>query len=191
MTENPIVKMASTIRGKVGTTKKFTLPEIATLMTVNTSFPDFSTTITASKNGASQDLNSTITVNGGDTIVFKVNYTVKHLDLLRKLVGTNTTLALSVPVTKYMDSDFVNKATSQTIHVLRQDGSDLLAPTNIAAGSTQYSYSNLYINQALTDDIINYLATNQPIMIKCDNIGAHDNLKLLITPTVNLWVFRN
>lgn len=32
MTENPIVKMASVIRDKVGTTKKFTLPEIALLM---------------------------------------------------------------------------------------------------------------------------------------------------------------
>lgn len=191
MTENPIVKMATAIRDKVGTTKKFTLPEIATLMTVNTSFPDFSTTITVSKNGASQDLNSTITVNGGDTIAFTVNYTANHLDLLRKLTNTNTTLALSIPVIKYMDSDFVNKATSQTIHVLRQDGSDLLAPTTITAGSTQYSYSNLYINQALTDDIINYLATNQPITIKIDNVGTHDNLKLLITPAVNLWVFRN
>ena len=60
MTENPIVKMADSIRAKIGTTKKFTLPEIALIMDMATNFPDFSTTVTVSKNGTSQALNSSI-----------------------------------------------------------------------------------------------------------------------------------
>lgn len=191
MTENPIVKMASTIRDKVGTTNKFTLPEIATLMTVNTSFPDFSSSATVSKNGASQSLNSTINVNGGDTIEYTFSYTANHEQLLRKLIDTNTKLSFSLPVIKYTDSDWTSKATSQTIHILRKDASNLIDPISIEAGNTQYQYSGLYVNQQLTNSIVDYLITNQPIVVKYDNVGSHDNLKMLTTGTLNLWVYQN
>lgn len=191
MTENPIVKMASTIRDKVGTTNKFTLPEIATLMTVNTSFPDFSSSATVIKNGASQSLNSTINVNGGDTIEYTFSYTANHEQLLRKLIGTNTKLSFSLPVIMYTDSDWTSKATSQTIHILRKDNSNLIDPISIEAGNTQYQYSGLYVNQQLTNSIVDYLITNQPIVVKYDNVGSHDNLKMLTTGTLNLWVYQN
>lgn len=191
MTENPIVKMASTIRDKVGTTNKFTLPEIATLMTVNISFPDFSSSATVIKNGASQSLNSTINVNGGDTIEYTFSYTANHEQLLRKLIGTNTNLSFSLPVIKYTDSDWTSKVTSQTIHILRKDNSNLIDPISIEAGNTQYQYSGLYVNQQLTNSIVDYLITNQPIVVKYDNVGSHDNLKMLTTGTLNLWVYQN
>lgn len=194
MTENPIVKMANAIRAKVGTTKKFTLPEIALLMELSTSFPDFSTNVTVSKNGSSQAMNSTISVNDGDTIQFTFNYTAQHGDLLRKLKGTNAKLSFSLPVIKYMDSNFTNKATSQTIHILRQDGSNLIEPTTIENGNTQYQFSNLFVNQQLTDPIVDYLLTNQPITVKYDNVydnvGVY-NLRLICTATLNLWIFQN
>ena len=191
MTENPIVKMADSIRAKIGTTKKFTLPEIAVLMELTTSFPDFSTSATVSKNGTSQSLNSTIDVNGGDTIIYTFSYTVSHGDLLRKMIATNAKLSFSLSVIKYTDSDWTTKATSQTIHILRQDGSNLIEPISIEAGNTQYQYSSLYVNQQLTDPIVDYLLTNQPIIVKYDNIGSHANLKLLTTDTLNLWLYQN
>lgn len=191
MTENPIVKMADSIRAKIGTTKKFTLPEIALLTELSTSFPDFSTSASVSKNGTSQSLNSTIDVNGGDTINYTFNYTVSHGDLLRKLISSNAKLSFSLSVIKYTDSDWTTKATSQTIHILRQDGSNLIDPVSIEAGNTQYQYSGLYVNQQLTETIVDYLLTNQPIIVKYDNIGSHANLKLLTTCTLNLWVFQN
>lgn len=191
MTENPIVKMANVIRDKVGTTNKFTLPEIALLMSLSTSFPDFSTSASVSKNGASQSLNSTIDVNGGDTINYTFSYTVSHDDLLRKLIASNAKLSFSLSVIKYTDSDWTTKATSQTIHILRQDGSNLIDPINIEAGDTQYQYASLYVNQQLTDQIVDYLLINQPIIVKYDNIGSHANLKLLTTNTLNLWVYQN
>lgn len=191
MTENPIVKMASSIRAKIGTTKKFTLPEIALLTELSTNFPDFSTSASVSKNGTSQSLNSTIDVNGGDTINYTFSYTVSHGDLLRKLISSNAKLSFSLSVIKYTDSDWTTKATSQTIHILRQDGSNLIDPVSIEAGNTQYQYSGLYVNQQLTETIVDYLLTNQPIIVKYDNIGSHANLKLITTDTLNLWVFQN
>lgn len=191
MTENPIVKMADSIRAKIGTKKKFTLPEIALLMELSTSFPDFSTSATVSKNGASQSLNTTIDVKGGDTIDYTFSYTVSHGDLLRKLIASNAKLSFSLSVIKYTDSDWSSKATSQTIHILRQDGSNLIDPISIEAGNTQYQYSPLYVNQQLTDTIVDYLLTKQPIIVKYDNIGSHDNLKLLTTETLSLWIYQN
>lgn len=191
MTENPIVKMANAIRDKVGTTNKFTLPEIVLLTELSTSFPDFSTSTTVSKNGASQSLNSTIDVNGGDIINYTFSCTVSHGDLLRKMIATNAKLSFSLTVIKYTDSDWTSKATSQTIHILRQDGSNLIEPISIEAGNTQYQYSSLYVNQQLTDPIVDYLLTNQPIIVKYDNIGSHANLKLLTTNTLNLLVYQN
>lgn len=190
MTENPIVKMADSIRTKIGTTKKFTLPEIALIMDMATSFPDFSTNVTVSKNGTSQALNSSIPVNGGDTIEFTINYTAQHGDLLRKLKDTNAQLSFSLSVIKYMEG-WTNTATSQTIHILRQDGSNLIDPVSIAAGNTDYQYASLYINQTLTDSIIDYLITNQPITVKYDNIGAHNDLKINGSALLNLWLYRN
>ena len=190
MTENPIVKMADSIRAKIGTTKKFTLPEIALIMNIATSFPDFSTSATVSKNGTSQSLNSTIDVNGGDIIIYTFSYTVSHGDLLRKMIATNAKLSFSLSVIKYTDSDWTTKATSQTIHILRQDGSNLIEPISIEDGNTQYQYSPLYVNQQLTDPIVDYLLTNQPIIVKYDNIGSHANLKLLTTDTLNLWLYQ-
>lgn len=190
MTENPIVKMANVIRDKVGTTNKFTLPEIALLTELSTSFPDFSTSATVSKNGASQSLNATINVNGGDTIEYTFSYTASHEPVLRKLISTNTKLSFSLPVIKYTDSDWTNKATSQTIHILRKDGSNLIDPISIEAGNTQYQYSSLYVNQQLTDSIVDYLITNQPIIVRYDNVGSHDNLKMLTTGILNLWVYQ-
>lgn len=191
MTENPIVKMADRIRAKVGVTKKFTLPEIALIMDLSTSFPDFSTSATVSKNGASQSLKATIDVNGGDTIDYTFSCTVSHGDLLRKLIASNAHLSFLLSVIKYRDSDWVTKATSQTVHILRQDGSNLIDPISIEAGDTQYQYSNLYVNQQLTDTIVDYLLTNQPIIVKYDNIGSHANLKFDTTYALNLWVYQN
>lgn len=191
MTENPIVKMANAIRDKVGTTNKFTLPEIALLMSLSSSFPDFSTSAAVSKNGASQSINTTIDIKGGDTIEYTFSYTADHEQVLRKLINTNTKLSFSLPVIKYTDSDWTSKATSQTIHILRKDGSSLIDPVSIKAGDTQFQYSSLYINQQLTDSIVDYLITMQPIIVKYDNVGSHDTLKMLTTGTLNLWVYQN
>ncbi|WP_334116408.1 hypothetical protein [Ligilactobacillus sp.] len=191
MTENPIVKMAEDIRDKVGTTNKFTLPEIALLMSLSTNFPEFFPSATVIKNGASQSLNTTIGVNGGDTIEYTFSYTVSHESLLRKLVISNAKLSFSLPVIKYTDSDWSTKTTSQTIHILRKDGSNLVDPISIEAGSAQYQYTGLYVNRQLTTSIVDYLITTQPIIVKYDNVGTHDNLKMLTTATLNLWVYQN
>ena len=191
MTENPIVKIADTIRAKTGTTNKFTIAEMGLLINVSTSFPDFSPTVTVSKNGASQALNSTISVNGGDTIEVTINYTVQHTDLLWKLKNSNAKLAFSLPVIKYMDTDFANKATAQTIHILKENGSDLIAPISINAGDGQYSYIDLYIYPQLTDLIAGYLLTGRPIIVKYDNVGSHDNLKMSTGARLELRLYQN
>lgn len=191
MTENPIVKMADSIRDKVGTTNKFTLPEMSLIMMVSSNFPDFSHTVTVSKNGSSQSLNTTISVNGGDTIEFTFNYTITHTDLLWKLRNSNAKLPFSLPVIKYTDSDFTNKATAQTIHILRENGSDLIAPTSIDAGDAQYSYINLYLYPQLTDSIAAYLLTGRPIIVKYDNVGSHNNLTMMTNATLDLWLYQN
>jgi plastocyanin len=191
MTENPIVKMADSIRAKTGTTNKFTLPEMALIMNVSSNFPDFSSTVTVSKNGSSQALNTTISVNGGDTIEFTFNYTVTHTDLLWKLRNSNAKLPFSLPVIKYQDSDWTNKATAQTIHILRENGSELIASISIAAGDTNYSYVNKYIYPQLTDSIAEYLMTGRPIIVKYDNVGSHDNLKMSTDATLQLWLYQN
>ena len=191
MTENPIVKMADNIRDKVGTTNKFTIPEMSLIMGVSSNFPDFSSTVTVSKNGSSQDPKTTISVNGGDTIEFTFNYTVTHNDLLWKLRNSNAKLPFSLPGIKYTDSDFTNKATAQTIHILRENGSELIAPTSIAAGDTQYSYVNLYLYPQLTESLATYLLTGRSIIVKYDNVGSHDNLKMTTDATMNLWLYQN
>ena len=190
MTENPIVKMADSIRAKVGTTNKFTLPEMSLIMGVSSNFPDFSTTVTVSKNGSSQDLNTTISVNGGDTIEFTFNYTATHTDLLCKLRNSNAKLSFSLPVIKYQDG-WTNKATAQTFHILKENGSDLIAPISIANGDTNYSYVNKYIYPQLTDLIAAYLMTGRPIIVKYDNVGSHDNLKMTTDATLQLWLYQN
>ena len=189
MTENPIVKMADSIRAKTGTSNKFTLPEMALIMEVSCDFPDFSTTVTVNKNGSSQDLNTTISVNGGDTIEFTFNYTVTHTDLLLKLRNSNAKLSFSLPVIKYQDSDGTNKATAQTIHILKENGSELIAPISIDAGDTNYPYINKYIYLQLTDLIVAYLMTGRPIIVKYDNVGSHVNLKMSTDATLHLWLY--
>jgi plastocyanin len=190
MTENPIVKMADNIRAKTGTTNKFTLPEMSLIMEVSTNFPDFSTTVAVSKNGSSQDLNTTISVNGGDTIEFTFNYTVTHTELLWKLRNSKATLSFSLPIIKYQDG-WTNKATAQTIHILRENGSDLIAPISINDGDTNYSYVNKYVYPQLTDLIAAYLMTGRPVIVKYDNVGSHDNLKMSTDATFNLWLYQN
>lgn len=190
MTENPIVKMADSIRAKTGTTNKFTIPEMSLIMGVSSNFPDFSPTVTVSKNGSSQDLNTTISVNGGDTIEFTFNYTVTHADLLWKLRNSNAKLPFSLPVIKYMEG-WTNTATAQTIHILKENGSDLIAPTSIADGNTQYSYVNLYLYPQITDLIAEYLLTSRPIIVKYDNVGSHADLKMSTDATLNLWLYQN
>ena len=191
MTENPIVKMADSIRAKTGTNNKFTLPEMSLIMEVSSNFPDFSTTVTVSKNGSSQALNTTISVNGGDTIEFTFNYAVTHTDLLWKLRNSNAKLSFSLPVIKYQDSGWTNKATAQTIHILRENGSELIAPISIADGDTNYSYVDKYIYPQLTDLIAEYLMTGRPIIVKYDNVGSHDNLKMSTAATLQLWLYQN
>lgn len=191
MTENPIVKMADSIRAKTGSTNKFTLPEMSLIMEVSSNFPDFSSTVTVSKNGSSQDLNTTISVNGGDTIEFTFNYTVPHTDLLWKLRNSNAKLAFSLPVIKYQDSGWTNKATAQTIHILRENGSDLIAPISIDDGDTNYSYVNKFIYPQLTEGIATYLMSGRPVIVKYDNVGSHDNLKMSTDATFKLWLYQN
>ena len=190
MTENPIVKMADSIRAKTGTSNKFTLPEMSLVMEVSSNFPDFSTTVTVSKNGSSQALNSTISVNGGDTIEFTINYAVTHTDLLWKLRNSNAKLAFSLPVIKYQDG-WTSKATAQTIHILKENDSELIASISIADGDTNYSYVNKYLYPQLTDSIAEYLMTGRPITIKYDNVGSHDNLKMSTDATLKLWLYQN
>ena len=190
MTENPIVKMANSIRAKTGTNNKFTLPEISLIMEVSSAFPDFSTTVTVSKNGSSQALNTSIAVNGGDTIEFTFNYTVTHTDLLWKLRNSNAKLPFSLPVIKYQDG-WTNKATAQTIHILKENDSELIASISIADGDTNYSYVNKYLYPQLTDSIAEYLLTGRPITIKYDNVGSHDNLKMSTDATLKLWLYHN
>lgn len=191
MTENPIVKMADKIRAKTGSSNTFTLPEMSLIMEVSSNFPDFSTTVTASKNGSSQDLNTTLSVNGGDTIEFTFNYTVTHTDLLWKLRNSNAKFSFSLPVIKYQDSGFVNKATAQTIHILKENGSDLIEPISIGDGDTNYSYINKYIYPQITNLIATYVMTGQPIIVKYDNVGSHDNLKMTTNATLQLWLYQN
>ena len=191
MTENPIVKMADSIRAKIGTTEKFTLPEMSLIMEVSSKFPDFSSNVTVSKNGSSQDLNATISVNGGDTIEFTFSYTVTPTDLLWKLRNSNANLSFSLPLIKYTDSDFTNKATAQTIHILRENGTDLIAPISITAGESNYSYINLYLYPQITELIATYLLTGRPIIVKYDNVGSHDNLKMTTNATLDLWLYQN
>lgn len=190
MTENAIVKMAAKIRNKVGTSRTFTLPEIATIMTVPDHFPDFSPTATLKLNGVTQQGGSSLSVHGGDTISYTISYTLNHAGLLQKLIGSNANLYLSIPVIKYMDTDFSQKATAQTIHILKKDGSNLLNPVSIAAGSTQYAYINLQLNQPLSNEIVSYLTTNQPIEVRYDNIGNHENLDVSTSVSLDLLLFK-
>lgn len=189
MTENAIVKMATKIRNKVGTSRTFTLPEIATLMTVPDNFPDFWPSATLKVNGVTQQGGSSLTVHGGETISFTLSYIIHHAGLLQKLIGSNAHLYLSIPVIKYMDTDFSQKATAQTIHILKKDGSNLLNSVSIAAGSTQYAYTTLQLNQPLSNEIVSYLTTNQPIEVRYDNIASHDNLDLLTSVVLNILLF--
>ena len=189
MTENAIVKMAAKIRNQVGTSRTFTLPEIATLMTVPDNFPDFWPSTTLKVNGVTQG-GSSLTVHGGETISFTLSYIIHHAGLLQKLIGSNAHLYLSIPVIKYMDTDFSQKATAQTIHILKHDGSNLLNPVSIAAGSTQYAYTTLQLNQPLSNALVSYLTTNQPIEVRYDNIGNHDNLDLSTSVGLNILLFK-
>lgn len=173
MTENPIVKMANNIRTKVGTTHTFTLPEIASLVTLPDNFPEFNANRTITQNGATKPADNQLAVNGGDTITFTYTYTITQPNLLRKLVGTNANLFLTCPVVNFPDTDFSIKSVAQTIHFLKQDGSDLIPAVTINAGDTSYSFTNYQINQPLTSAIADYLIANQPITVKYDNIGSH------------------
>ena len=175
MTENPIVKIANKIRDKVGTTQKFTLPEMASLVSLPDNFPDFTASLTLTQNGATKGSTDTLNVNGGDTISFTYTYTVTQPNLLRKLVGSKAKLSISCPVVQYMDTDFLNKSVAQTINFLKQDGSELCPAVTINAGETSYAYTSYYLNQQLTNAIVDYLVTNRPIVVTYDHIGSHAN----------------
>lgn len=190
MTENPIVKMADNIRAKVGTTQKFTLPEIASLLTLPDYFPDFNATVTIAQNGATKPSSGQLTVNGGDTITFTYSYTITQPTILRKLVGSNANLFLACPVAGFMDTDYTTKAVAQTIHFLKQDGSDLIPSVTINNGDTSYGFANYQLKQPLTSAIADYLATNQPITVKYDNFGSHANTNLGTTGLCRLLLFK-
>lgn len=177
MTENPIVKLANNIRTKVGTTQKFTLPEIASLVSLPDNFPDFTATNTVKYNGTTPS-GTTLTINGGDTVSITYRYEVKYPDLLRKLIGSKANLYIACPVANYMDTDFSTKAVGQTIHFLKDDGSELLPNVTIAAGDTKYAYSSYYVNQRLTAALVDYLVTNRAIEVRTDQFGSHANTNL-------------
>lgn len=172
MTENPIVKMADNIRTKVGTTQKFTLTEIASLVFLPDTFLDFTATSTVKYNGTTPG-GTALTVKAGDTVSVTYHYEVNHVNLLRKLIGSKANLYIACPVANYMDTDFSNKALGQTIHFLKDDGSDLSPAVTIAAGDTKYGYSSYYLNQQLTTAIVDYLESNRPIEVKIDQFGSH------------------
>lgn len=193
MTENPIVKMADNIRTKVGTSQKFTLAEMASLLFLPDSFPNFNQKFTITQNGEIKPsaIGSRLNVNGGDTITITYTYTITQPNLLRKLVGTNANLFLSCPVVTFMDTDYSTKAVAQTINLLKQDGSDLIPAVTINAGETRYGLNTYHIHQPLTSAIADYLATNQPITIKYDNIGSHADATISIISECRLLLFKN
>lgn len=183
MTENPIVKIANNIRTKVGTTQKFTLPEIASLVSLPDYFPDFTATSTVTHNGTTPS-GTQLTINGGDTVSITYRYEVKHPDLLRKLIGSKANLYIACPVANYMNSaTFANNAVGQTMHFLKDDGSELLPAVTIAAGDTKYAYSSYYINQQLTTALVDYLVTNRAIEVRTDQFGSHANTTLFTSAT--------
>lgn len=182
MVENPIVKIANNIRTKVGTTQKFTLPEIASMVFLPDYFPDFTATSTVMHNGTTPS-GTTITINGGDTVSITYRYEVKHADLLRKLIGSKANLYIACPVANYMDTDFSTKAVGQTIHFLKDDGSELLPNVTIAAGDTKYAYSSYYVNQRLTAALVDYLVTNRAIEVRTDQFGSHANTNFITSAT--------
>lgn len=192
MTENPIVKMADNIRTKVGTTQKFTLPEIASLVFLPDNFPNFNAELTIAQNGVTKPsiFGSRLNVNGGDTITFTYTYTITEPNILRKLVGSNANLFISCPVIGFMDTDYSTKAVAQTIHFLKQDGSDLIPAVTINNGDASYGYINYQVNQPLTSAIADYLATNQPITYKYDNIGSHADAQISIISECRLLLFK-
>lgn len=193
MTENPIVKMADNIRTKVGTTQKFTLPEIASLVMLPDNFPNFNAKLTIAQNGVTKPsiIGSRLDVNGGDTITFTYTYTITEPNILRKLVGSNANLFISCPVISFiMDTDYSAKAVAQTIHFLKQDGSELIPSVTINNGDTSYGYSNYQVNQPLTSAIADYLATNQPITYKYDNIASHANAQISTISECRLLLFK-
>lgn len=193
MTENPIVKMADNIRTKVGTTQKFTLPEIASLVFLPDNFPNFNAELTIAQNGVTKPsiIGSRLHVNGGDTITFTFTYTITEPNILHKLVGSNANLFISCPVISFMGTDYSTKAVAQTIHFLKQDGSELIPSVTINNGDTSYGYSNYRVNQPLTSAIADYLATNQPITYKYDNIGSHADAKIITISECRLLLFKN
>ena len=89
-----------------------------------------------------------------------------------------------------MDTDYFTKSVAQTIHVLKQDGSDLIPAVTISAGDTSYAYTNYQFNQPITSAIADYLATGQPITVKYDNIGSHANTHLNTTGDCRLLLFK-
>lgn len=190
MVENPIVKMADNIRAKVGTTQKFTLPEIASLVTLPDTFPGFNQKLTVAQNGATKPAGASLTINGGDTITFTYSYTIAQPSLLRKLVGTNANLFLSCPVIGFIDTDYSAKAVAQTIHFLKQDGSDLIPAVTINNGDSSYGHTNYQVHHPLTSAIVDYLATNQPITYKYDNIASHANTQISTISECRLLLFK-
>lgn len=175
MTENPIVKMANNIRTQLDTTQKFTLPEIASLVRLPDNFPDFTATKSVTQNGATKGNNDSLNVNGGDAISFTYTYTITQPNLLRKLVGSKAKISIVCPVVGFMDSDFLTKTVGQSIHFLKEDGSELFSTVSIDAGNSSYAYTPYMANQNLTTTIVDYLATNRPITVTYDHIGSHSN----------------
>lgn len=192
MTENPIVKMADNIRTKVGTTQKFTLPEIASLVFLPDNYPNFNAELTIAQNGVTKPsiIGSRLNVNGGDTITFTYTYTITEPNILRKLVGSNANLFISCPVISFMDASYNTKAVAQTIHFLKKDGSDLIPSVTINNDDTSYGYNNYQVNQPLTSAIVDYLATNQPITYKYDNIASHANAEISTVSECRLLLFK-
>lgn len=183
MTENPIVKIANNIRTKVGTTQKFTLPEIASMVFLPDNFPDFTAKSSVKQNGTPKNSGDTLTINGGDTVSITYQYEVKYPALLRKLIGSKANLYIACPVANYMDTDFSTKAVGQTIHFLKDDGSELLPAVTIAAGDTKYAYSSYYVNQRLTTALVDYLVTNRAIEVRTDQFGSHANTNFITSAT--------
>lgn len=135
-------------------------------------------------------IGSRLNVNGGDTITFTYTYTITQPNILRKLVGSNANLFLSCPVIAFMGANYTSTAVAQTIHFLKQDGSDLIPAVTIKNGDTSYGYSNYQVKQPLTSAIADYLATNQPITYKYDNIASHADAQVSTISECRLLLFK-
>lgn len=194
MTENPIVAMANKFRDAIGTKSKFTLSEISQLAAVPLYYPASNPTSTLDINGIAQSGAALVDVHGGDTLTYTFKYNIATPKLLRKLVGSKAYLSLTLPLVKYTNpSTYVATTVAQTIKILKNDGTELFSPITINDGNTDYAYVNLKRKEPLTNELVDYLITNQPIKAQYTNVGSHDGSQINSTAVLafNLYQVKN